>query len=149
MTSWLCHSHDPTKNASCGRIFYREETYLQHLGQLHRIPKNKSKTVLSASRLDIADSNRFWCGFCCKFVALSAGGSAGLDERFNHIDVEHFKKGERGGDWRFPGGLDSTGIPGSGSSGTTTSNVNGCNELVEGVQGCEGDNRRKRRCPGL
>jgi hypothetical protein len=25
-----------------------------------------------------------------------------LDERFNHIDIEHFKKGERGQDWRFP-----------------------------------------------
>lgn len=25
-----------------------------------------------------------------------------MDERFNHIDIEHFKKGERGQDWRFP-----------------------------------------------
>jgi hypothetical protein len=22
--------------------------------------------------------------------------------KFNHIDIEHFKKGERGQDWRFP-----------------------------------------------
>jgi hypothetical protein len=25
-----------------------------------------------------------------------------LDERFNHIDIEHFKKGERGQDWSSP-----------------------------------------------
>lgn len=57
-------------------------------------------------------------------------GAAALDERFNHIDVEHFKKGERGGDWRFP------------SSSRTRIQVGGGDDEGEGQ-------RRKRRCPGL
>ena len=32
-------------------------------------------------------------------MLLRNSGAAALDERFNHIDVEHFKKGERGRDW--------------------------------------------------
>lgn len=35
-------------------------------------------------------------------IPLQSRGSAALDERFNHIDVEHFKKGEKGRDWCFP-----------------------------------------------
>lgn len=140
MTSWLCHSHDPSKNASCGRIFYREETYIQHLSQMHRVPKNKLKSTLSTSRLDVADSDRFWCGFCNKVVGLSCSGTAALDERFNHIDVEHFKKGERGVDWRFPGSVNNPGFSVRG---------NGCNDLEDGFQVSDGDERRKRRCPGL
>lgn len=35
-------------------------------------------------------------------VPLQSRGAAALDERFNHIDVEHFKKGEKGRDWCFP-----------------------------------------------
>lgn len=34
-------------------------------------------------------------------MELRNSGGAALDERFNHIDVEHFKKGERGRDWCF------------------------------------------------
>jgi hypothetical protein len=29
-------------------------------------------------------------------------GPAASDERFNYIDIEHFKKGERGQDWSSP-----------------------------------------------
>ncbi|KAJ5358634.1 uncharacterized protein N7496_011047 [Penicillium cataractarum] len=97
LPSWLCTSHDASKNASCERIFYREETYAQHLTTHHHVPKAKVKSVVQGSRLDLADQSHFWCGFCGKDVALRNSGSVALDERFNHIDVEHFKKGERGG----------------------------------------------------
>lgn len=78
----------------------------------------------------MSGQNGFWCGFCERVLESECTGGAGgvglLDERFNHIDVEHFKKGERGVNWKFPGqGIHFTG---------------------EG----EGDGeRRKRRCLGL
>lgn len=102
--SWLCATHDETKGSSCGRIFYREETYTQHLNQQHRIPKTRTKSTLNASRIDLADQSQFWCGFCNRSIALHSHGPAALDERFNHIDIEHFKKGERGRDWCLPSG---------------------------------------------
>lgn len=57
---------------------------------------------LNFSRLDLTDQPHFWCGFCSRVISLRNHGPAALDERFNHIDIEHFKKGERGQDWRFP-----------------------------------------------
>ncbi|KAJ5166569.1 uncharacterized protein N7482_005350 [Penicillium canariense] len=107
--SWLCTLHDGTKGTSCARIFYREETFAQHLGQDHRVSKARVKTAVHNSRLDLADQPHFWCGFCTRNVSLGNCGAAALDERFNHIDVEHFKKGERGegldaGDNAFPSG---------------------------------------------
>lgn len=102
LQSWLCGLHDSSKDASCGRIFYREETYTQHLTQQHRIPKNRLPSALAATRLDLGDQRQFWCGLCSQWVSLQSHGPSALDERFNHIDTEHFKKGERGCDWAFP-----------------------------------------------
>ncbi|KAJ5577826.1 uncharacterized protein N7459_006790 [Penicillium hispanicum] len=100
--SWLCALQDSQTGASCGRIFYREETYTQHLGQHHGLFNNGLINTLNSSRLDIADQSGFWCGFCSRTIPLRNHGPAALDERFNHIDIEHFKKSERGRDWRFP-----------------------------------------------
>ncbi len=41
----------------------------------------------------------FWCGFCQTVVRLEKMGIEAWDERFNHIDDEHFKKGNRVEDW--------------------------------------------------
>jgi hypothetical protein len=57
---------------------------------------------VQASRLDLDGQSQFWCGLCSRNVSLRDCGAGALDERFNHIDVEHFKKGERGRDWCFP-----------------------------------------------
>ncbi|KAJ5082027.1 hypothetical protein N7532_011070 [Penicillium argentinense] len=131
VASWLCARHDPSKNGACGRVFYREETYVQHLGQQHRLPKTRVRSALLSTRLDLAGQSSYWCGFCRREVPLTSAGAAALDERFNHIDSEHFKKGERGVDWCFSfQGVDV---------------ANASNQVVE--QGMEG--RRKRRCSGL
>ena len=37
----------------------------------------------------------FWCGFCQTVVRLEKQGIEAWDERFNHIDDQHFKKGNR------------------------------------------------------
>lgn len=54
------------------------------------------------NRLDLTGQSDFWCGFCNRRVLLKSHGAAALDERFNHIDIQHFKKGERGQDWASP-----------------------------------------------
>ncbi|KAJ5903783.1 Zinc finger C2H2 [Penicillium tannophilum] len=116
LPSWLCAFHDHSKGESCGRIFYRQETYSQHLTQQHRIPKIRLRTSLSATRLDLAEQSHFWCGLCSRTIPLQSTGSTALDERFNHIDIEHFKKGERGHNWVFPEFRESAVLPGAGSS---------------------------------
>lgn len=67
---------------------------------------------------------------------MSGSGAAALDERFNHIDVEHFKKGERGRDWcllRVEGG--------------GVGEVQGSKSSLETGQGAaERSNARKRKC---
>lgn len=50
----------------------------------------------------MASQSQFWCGFCNHIISLVNNSQAAWDERFNHIDSEHFKKGERGQDWCFP-----------------------------------------------
>ncbi|KAJ5127465.1 hypothetical protein N7448_008244 [Penicillium atrosanguineum] len=125
VASWLCGSHDSAKGSSCGRIFYREETYTQHLNQQHRIPKTRTKSTLNASRLDLANQSQFWCGFCNRTIELRSHGPAALDERFNHIDIEHFKKGERGRDWCFS----------SGDGPVMDKSVAGSSLISEGISG--------------
>ncbi|KAJ5902396.1 Zinc finger C2H2 [Penicillium taxi] len=100
--SWLCALHDAQKDESCCRIFYREQTYMHHLAQSHRVSKSRTHSTLHATKLDLAEQSQFWCGFCSRNIQLQNRGSAALDERFNHIDIEHFKTGKRGRDWQFP-----------------------------------------------
>ncbi|EPS26002.1 hypothetical protein PDE_00938 [Penicillium oxalicum 114-2] len=107
--SWLCTLHDPVKNGVCERIFYREELFTQHLNQAHTLPKTRVVPAVQASRLDVAHQSQYWCGFCTQYLPLSSSGAMALDERFNHIDVEHFKKGVKGKQWCFP----STSIAGN------------------------------------
>ncbi|KAJ5752400.1 hypothetical protein N7520_009317, partial [Penicillium odoratum] len=136
LQSWLCAFHDPSKGESCGRIFYREETYTQHLNQQHQVPKNRLKTTLSSTRLDLADQSHFWCGLCTRTILLQSSGSTALDERFNHIDIEHFKKGERGHDWIFPELRESPVLPGAGQ---------GPNIMKAGLPIVPEGNQRKRK----
>jgi hypothetical protein len=69
---------------------------------VHGINEYEVAASASKNRLDLTDGSQFWCGFCDRRVPLRSDGAAALDERFNHIDRDHFKKGERGQDWRFP-----------------------------------------------
>ncbi|KAJ5177517.1 Zinc finger C2H2 [Penicillium coprophilum] len=99
--SWFCTEHDVQTGASCERLFYRPETYTHHLHQ-HGVHEYQVAASTGNNRLDLAGQSHFWCGFCNCRVPLRNHGPEASDERFNHIDIEHFKKGERGQDWRFP-----------------------------------------------
>ncbi|KAJ5757814.1 uncharacterized protein N7511_006508 [Penicillium nucicola] len=99
--SWICTAHDAHKGSPCERLFGKVDMYTQHVRE-HGVNEYEIAAGASENRLDLADDSQFWCGFCDRRIPLRSGGSAALDERFNHIDQDHFKKGERGADWRFP-----------------------------------------------
>ncbi|KAJ6071323.1 hypothetical protein N7499_009337 [Penicillium canescens] len=105
--SWICTAHDAHKGAPCERVFGRIETYTQHV-RVHGINEYEVAASASKNRLDLTDGSQFWCGFCDRRIPLRSDGAAALDERFNHIDRDHFKKGERGQDWRFPSSSSSS-----------------------------------------
>lgn len=72
-------------------------------------------------------------------MLLRNSGAAALDERFNHIDVEHFKKGERGRDWCLQA-LEGNG--GAGDTGTGPDVVR--KSETTSSQRCERGSRKRK-----
>ncbi|SLM40736.1 Zinc finger, C2H2-like [Lasallia pustulata] len=101
LEAWRCHEHDSSSLIKqCAKIFYRREPFQNHLKERHGI---KDEDVIKAQskrgRIGKNCQSGFWCGFCKSIVALKTKGLDAWDERFNHIDDLHFKKGERIGQW--------------------------------------------------
>ena len=93
--------NNKTKN-QCGQVFYRREQFYIHLDETHK--KKDAEYVRKQCKLRRVGRNGqrgFWCGFCQTVVSLKKKGLEAWDERFTHIDEEHFKKGERVDNW-FP-----------------------------------------------
>ncbi|KAJ9249734.1 hypothetical protein DTO207G8_6521 [Paecilomyces variotii] len=105
LQSWRCTLPDiGDQTLECARLFYRQETYVQHLTSLHSIKDEEIKPLLLKNRLGRNGQSQFWCGFCRKIIPLEQQGLEAWNERFNHIDIEHFKSGERIGSWVSPTG---------------------------------------------
>ncbi|KAI9934428.1 hypothetical protein ASPWEDRAFT_175157 [Aspergillus wentii DTO 134E9] len=107
LQSWRCTLPDSTQkddDLPCARLFYRQEIYVQHLRKHHQVSEDEVQTGLSRNRIGRNGQSQFWCGFCRGIIPLKTQGLAAWNERFNHIDTEHFKKGERIGDWLPPSG---------------------------------------------
>lgn len=62
------------------------------------------KTVPDADELGQNGRLRFWCGFCQVALPVRGHGTAAWNERFDHIDSQHFKKGQRKDEWLAPSG---------------------------------------------
>ena len=106
LQSWRC---DITKESypftECGRLFYRRETFIHHLDRCHGVTEEKEiKNFLRSDEIGRNGQSRFWCGFCRKIHALKHRGMDAFNERFNHIDEEHFKKGQNVTSWQHPDG---------------------------------------------
>ncbi|EAU38687.1 predicted protein [Aspergillus terreus NIH2624] len=105
LQSWRCTMQDVTQGRMpCARLFYRQEVYVQHLKKHHQADDGVVREALYKNRMGRNGQSRFWCGFCRDIVPLKTQGIDAWNERFNHIDAEHFKRGERIGDWLLPSG---------------------------------------------
>lgn len=101
MEAWRCHEESPTsKIKQCARVFHRREQFQAHLKDHHLIKDDEY--IRGQTRLHRIGRNGqcgFWCGFCQQIVNLKNRGLEAWDERFNHIDDWHFKKGQRIDEW--------------------------------------------------
>ncbi|KAL4872185.1 hypothetical protein BDV12DRAFT_151500 [Aspergillus spectabilis] len=100
--SWQCTLPDPAQGALCARLFNRQDAYAQHLEKQHQFDEEEVQTSICKNRLGWNGEPQFWCGFCREIIPLRGDGLAAWNQRFNHIDIEHYKQGEHIDDWFFP-----------------------------------------------
>lgn len=92
-----------TSGVQCGHLCYRRELFMEHLHEAHDLRdvqhKDYVKDQCKKRRVGRNGQCGFWCGFCKTVVQLEKTNTDAWDERFNHIDNEHFKKGDRVESW--------------------------------------------------
>lgn len=88
LETWRC-DEEKLQGGACARVYYRRETFRDHLVKEHKFKSANTKDKVDTCRIGRNCQARFWCGFCKKLVKLSARGTEAWTERFNHID-EHF-----------------------------------------------------------
>lgn len=88
---WRCDLQE------CALLFTQSGEYTKHLETVHNIQSTRS--FLSSNRIGRQAQSQYWCGFCRKILSIRSEGKARLNERFDHIDFGHFKKGQRIDDW--------------------------------------------------
>lgn len=93
--AWRCHEPNPTSRINqCAKVFSRREQYQAHLRNQHKIKDEMEiRKRCQKHRIGRNGQNGFWCGFCRTIVTLTTKGLEAWDERFNHIDEQHFSKG--------------------------------------------------------
>ncbi|KAF7176563.1 hypothetical protein CNMCM7691_003055 [Aspergillus felis] len=97
--SWYCTLCDPSKGQRYVRWYYRQEVFVQHLKTHHRVDNEGVRVAVANNRVGENGQSRFWCGFCMEIIPLHSQGREAWNERFDHIDFEHFRRGQRIGDW--------------------------------------------------
>lgn len=72
---------------------------MQHLKKHHHVDDEGVRIAIANNRVGENGQSRFWCGFCKEIIPLRSQGREAWNERFDHIDFEHFRRGQRIGDW--------------------------------------------------
>ncbi|QSS65633.1 C2H2 zinc finger domain-containing protein [Histoplasma capsulatum] len=94
----------PLRRTDCARLFDRKDKFYQHLRSEHLLDDQQTKQTARHNEIGRNGQFQFWCGFCCKLIQLRKEGMDAWDERFDHIDNEHFKKKQNIGAWVHPEG---------------------------------------------
>jgi len=99
--AWRCQEPSArSKINQCAKVFYRRELYQAHLKDHHGIGDDTEIRKRSQeNRIGRNGQSGFWCGFCRMIVTLKTRGLEAWDERFNHIDREHFNNEETIDHW--------------------------------------------------
>ncbi|KAL8899904.1 MAG: hypothetical protein Q9192_001346 [Flavoplaca navasiana] len=114
--TWRCHEHSKSSPiGQCASIFYRREQFQGHLREKHHIEDDQYiQTQCKQHRIGRNGQGKFWCGFCQKIVELKTTGLDAWEERFRHIDDQHYKQGRTINDWIPLDGHVSKGVMGKG-----------------------------------
>ncbi len=98
---WRCEEplHNPSDHSFatpaqelCLRVCYTRDIYIKHLKEHDPLLDSRRLAALvSRQRIGHKSQAHYWCGFCNAIMTMKEKGTAGDDERFNHID-EHFSK---------------------------------------------------------
>lgn len=153
LETWRCHEPNArSKINQCARIFYRRDPFLAHLRKDHDIADDEYiRDQCKRGRIGRNGQSGFWCGFCKTIVKLEKRGLEAWDERFNHIDDEHFKQGRRIEDWYPPdkdipkGSLRTENILDSGGPSTALDASE--DEDSDGEPACNGSNATRTTVP--
>lgn len=100
---WRCHELE-SPGYECARLFYRSDLFAKHLREGHFVDQTGILSRLQNYKIGGNGQRRFWCGFCKKLISLECEGPDAWNERFDHIDKNHFKKGTNIADWMPPEG---------------------------------------------
>ncbi|OKL56775.1 hypothetical protein UA08_07817 [Talaromyces atroroseus] len=91
------------KRAECASLFSHEKEFIKHLNEAHPyVSENKVQGVIDKSRIGAYDHESkfyYWCGFCKKIKLVEKRGVEAWNERFDHIETQHFRKGENIKTW--------------------------------------------------
>ncbi|KAL8834460.1 MAG: hypothetical protein Q9176_007484 [Flavoplaca citrina] len=114
--TWRCHEYSKSSPiGQCASIFYRREQFQGHLREKHQIQDDQNIQILcKRDRIGRNGQGKFWCGFCKKIVELKTKGLDAWEERFRHIDDQHYKQGQTIYDWVPLDGHVSKGVMGKG-----------------------------------
>ncbi|PGH10782.1 hypothetical protein AJ79_05255 [Helicocarpus griseus UAMH5409] len=93
-----------TGEISCASLFDRADKFSQHLQCDHGYNETEARVTVKENKIGRNGQFKFWCGFCRKLISLRKEGLDAWDERFDHIDNEHFKKKQPIADWLHPEG---------------------------------------------
>jgi hypothetical protein len=64
------------------------------------MPRERRKVNIQDCRIGRSGHTRYWCGFCRKILPVTGRhGQAAWDERFTHIDDQHYKNHEHIDNW--------------------------------------------------
>jgi len=97
---YRCGQYGANKIEQCLCTFKHPKDFEAHLRRDHSgLDREYIDRQLYHRKIGDRWNHGFWCGFCRTVVLLVKDGTEGWDERFDHVDMQHFQQGQRIKDW--------------------------------------------------